>query len=240
MKVLYGIPTFTQFDDCRNAITKIIDSSSFVPDMFLIVDNSETGAGAEALTDLAQKHSDRVHVLIRRENILAAAWNDIMNFGIDYEFDYVIIANDDVTPHANSIEALVTAAIKQLDIGMWNGSGNQTKGVGGNSYSFFLLHKWAYAIVGEFDENFRPAYFEDNDYDYRVKLAGLIREEVSACTFDHIGSATMNSMPTERKVHHHASFVANKQHYIRKWGGEPGKEQFKVPFERPIFDIADA
>ena len=232
--VLYGIPTYTQFDDCRKAVETIINSSTLVPDMFLIVDNSETGVGAEALTDLAQTYPDRVHILIRRENILSGAWNDIMHAGIDHDFDYVIVANDDVTPHPGSIQALVDAAINRPDVAMWNGSGHS-----GNSYSFFLLQKWAYSQIGAFDENFKPAYYEDNDYDRRIKLAGLIREEVSAATFDHIGSATAKSFSEARWIIHHASFSNNGKYYQRKWGGMPQFEQFRVPFERPLFDLSD-
>lgn len=231
-KVLYGIPTFTEFDHCRKAVEGILHTSSLVPDKIVIVDNSEDESGARALTDLTQKYVDRVHILIRRENILAGAWNDLMQFTGQ---DYVIIANDDVFPHTHSIQALVDAAIARPDIAMWNGSGHS-----GNSYSFFLLRQWAYEKVGLFDENFRPAYYEDNDYDWRIKCAGLIREEVPAATFDHIGSATMKSMRDERLVKHHQSFVDGGRYYRRKWGDMPGKERWKSGFERILpLDISD-
>lgn len=226
-RVIYGIPTFTEFESCRRAVEGIINNSSLVPDKILIVDNSETEAGAEALTDLTQKYSGRVHIIIRRENILSGAWNDIMNYaGAD---DYVIVANDDVFPHYRSIEALVTAAKERPDVAMWNGSGHS-----GNSYSFFLLRQWAYRIVGAFDENFKPAYFEDNDFDYRIKLAGLIREEVAEAEFEHIGSATINNMDAIKKVGHHRSFVQNQRYYITKWGAKPGQETFKTPHEKIV------
>lgn len=231
-KVLYGIPTFTEFDHCRKAIEGIINSSTRVPDKIVIVDNSEDESGANALTDLTQKYPEKVHIVIRRENILAGAWNDIMCFD---NHDYVIIANDDVFPHPHSIEALVNAAENNPKIAMWNGSGHS-----GNSYSFFLLRQWAYGIVGSFDENFKPAYFEDNDYDWRIKCAGLIREEVQNATFDHVGSATMKSMRDERLVKHHKSFVEAGRYYRRKWGGKPGEEQWKSGFERVLpLDISD-
>lgn len=232
MKLTYGIPTYTQFDHCRKAVEGIINNSSLVPDKILIVDNSETGAAADALSDLTQTYYNRVHLIIRRENILSGAWNDIMAYA---NSDYVIIANDDVFPHYNSIQALVQAAIDRPDVAMWNGSGHS-----GNSYSFYLLRQWAYAHVGPFDENFRPAYFEDNDFDWRLKCAGLIREEVPAATFEHIGSATMRGMKDERLVKHHKSFADNKRYYRRKWGGVPQQELFKTPHERLVpLDISD-
>lgn len=231
-KLIYAIPTYTQFDHCRNAVETIIHTSTRVPDGFLIVDNSETAEGYKTLADLIVKY-DFVDIQVRTENILAGAWNDMMRYAIEHDA-YMIIANDDVTPHPHSIQALVDAAINRPDIAMWNGSGHS-----GNSYSFFLLRNWAYKQVGEFDENFKPAYFEDNDFDRRIKLAGLIREEVPTATFEHVGSATMKNMRDERIVQHHASFVKNQRYFQRKWGGTPAHEQYEIPFERPYFDLAD-
>lgn len=237
--LVYGIPTYTEFDHCRKAVETIIHTSTLVPDKILVIDNSETGAGVAALSDLITTYSC-VHMRLRSENILSGAWNDIMNYNgalIDRpNADYVIIANDDVFPHPHSIEALVNAAKARPDIGMWNGSGHS-----GNSYSFFLLRQFAYKIVGPFDEAFKPAYFEDNDFDWRLKCAGLIREEVSEATFDHIGSATLNGMNDARKIMHHKSFVDNSRYYKRKWGEMPGKEKFTIPFASPVpLDLADA
>lgn len=230
-KLLYGIPTYTQFDDCRRAIEGIMTTSTVIPDEIVIIDNSETGAGLIALRDLPTRYKN-VHIFVRNENILAGAWNDLMTH---WEEDYVIIANDDVFPHPHSIEALINAARTNPDVAMWNGSGHS-----GNSYSFFLLRQWAYRHVGTFDEAFIPAYFEDNDYDYRIKLAGLIREEVPTATFDHIGSATMKNMSDARAVYHHKRFRENRAYFKRKWGNEPGREKFKKPFEGLVhLDIAD-
>lgn len=229
-KVLYGVPTYSQFDDCRRAVERIINTSTLVPDTIVIIDNSETGAVFYALGDLTEKYAD-VRIYQRDENILAGAWNDIMRMSADY----TIIANDDVFPHAGSIEALVNAARSNPEVAMWNGSGHS-----GNSYSFYLLQHWAYKLVGPFDEAFIPAYFEDNDYDWRIKCAGLIREEVPEATFDHIGSATMKNMNDARVVHHHKRFKENRRYFITKWGGEPGKEKFKIPRERLVYvDISD-
>lgn len=235
MKLIYGIPTYSQFDDCRHAVEQILQSSTLVPDEIIIVDNSETAEGYKSLADLIVKYPC-VDIWVRTENILSGAWNDVMDYAVAQQDDdvYVILANDDVTPHPDSIKALVDAAVQNPEIAMWNGSGHS-----GNSYSFFLMQLWAYNRLGPFDENYKPAYFEDNDKDWQIKVAGLIREEVPAATFDHIGSATANNMSGERKVQHHASFVRNERYFSRKWGGKPGKEQFKIPFERPYFDIAD-
>lgn len=223
-KVYYGIPTYTQAWRAKNAIQHIINTSSLVPDQFVVIDNSGIGSAIDVLKPLTDVYS-KVQVLVRQQNILAGAWNDLMQLWDD---DYIIIANDDVTPHPQSIEALVTLARDNPDYAMVNGSGHS-----GNSYSFFLLRKWAYQLVGAFDENFKPAYYEDNDYDYRlVKLLNLKRVESSDATFDHIVSATMKAMTEEQKARHHVNFAATQAYYVRKWGGLPTNEQFTTPFQR--------
>ncbi len=225
-KVYYGIPTYSQFAHTEEAVKAVLQGS-LVPDQIVIVDNSETGAGYTALKHLMDQHSS-VHIIPRTQNILSGAWNDLMTLFPD---DYIIIANDDVKPHKHSVEAMVNAAINRPEVAMWNGSGDQTPGVGGNSYSFFLLRKWAYCQVGKFDERCKPAYFEDNDYDYRLRiLAGLIREEVNNATFDHVGSATTNAMSQQDRMLRHLLFRKVKRYYESKWGGEPGKERYTEPF----------
>lgn len=229
-KVYYGIPTYSQFQHARESVLTILNTSSLIPDQIVIIDNSGNGSGVLALNDLTQL-SNKIHVIPRTQNILSGAWNDIMNVFPD---DYIIIANDDIKPHTYSIEALVNAAIEHPDSAMLNGSGHS-----GNSYSYFLLRKWAYARVGPFDIKFKPAYFEDNDYDYRLRiLAGLIREEVPEATFDHVGSATLKAMTPEQQARHHMRFSENERYYLNKWGGLPGNERFMKEFEG-IYDFID-
>ncbi len=45
----------------------------------------------------------------------------------------------------------------------------------------------------------------------------------------HQGSANINIIP-DLMEQHHQTFTSNKAYYIRKWGGEPGKERFTQPF----------
>ncbi len=219
--VYYGIPTYTQYDHTEKAVRSVMEGS-IIPDQIAIIDNSTTGAAVQALHHLTEQYAN-VHIIPRTENILSGAWNDLMNLWPD---DYIIIANDDVKPHKHSIEALVNAARARPEVAMWNGSGHS-----GNSYSFFLLRQWAYKAVGRFDERFKPAYYEDNDFDYRLMvLLGLLREEVPAATFDHVGSATVNSMSVNERTRQHLLFQKNARYYVSKWGGMPGSERYKAAF----------
>lgn len=223
--IYYGIPTYNRFDRTREAIDHIMRTSTIKPTQIVIIDNSEIGAAVTTLLDLTIKYSN-VHIIPRTHNILAGAWNDIMNL---YHDDYTILANDDVLPHPGAIEALITTARENPKAAIVNGSGHS-----GNSYSFFLLRFWAYQAIGAFDENFKGGYFEDNDFDRRKDLLGLERIEAPFATFDHVGSATIKAMTQAQMIKQHERFRENEAYFIRKWGDIPARAYFKKPFEKPV------
>lgn len=81
--------------------------------------------------------------------------------------------------------------------------------------------------IGGYDTNL-PAYFSDNDWYYRLDLAGYERID-TGIEVGHVGSATINSDPYLKNLNG-ITFPLYRQYYVAKWGGEPGKEKFKVPF----------
>ncbi len=221
MSVFYCIPTYKSFDECRVSVQSALNSS-VIPDQIVIIDNSGNGSGALALNDLV---NDRVHIWPQSRNIgVAASWN---MFHRELRDDYVIIANDDVTLHHNTIEYLIKAADKHgNEQVLFTGAGES-----GNAFSLFLLTKRGYSEVGPFDERFWPAYFEDNDYARRLYLRGYIIVPVTNATYDHVVSSTLKKYtPAEMDLHHNR-FRANRAYYIHKWGGEPYYEVYDKEFD---------
>lgn len=98
-------------------------------------------------------------------------------------------------------------------------------------FSAFMLSLEQYQKVGEFDENFKPAYFEDNDYHYRIELLGKKAIVLPTAMFYHYGSRTQNEAKTKPIVTSDL-FEANRDYYVKKWGGVPGREQYKTPFNQ--------
>lgn len=86
------------------------------------------------------------------------------------------------------------------------------------SYGCFTLGENIVKRIGLFDEYFYPAYFEDNDYEERMELAGIMAE--GNCLGDIVpvnslgGSSTINSN-NEYMKKNHITFEANKK-YINK------------------------
>lgn len=97
-------------------------------------------------------------------------------------------------------------------------------------FSGFMISKEGWDKVGPFDEEFKPCYFEDNDYHYRINLAGMKAIVLPTAMFYHYGSKTqLEALPGE-VICPGPMFENNRAYYIRKWGGQPGMERFNVAF----------
>ena len=93
----------------------------------------------------------------------------------------------------------------------------------GDSHNLCLFSRKLFDTLGYIDVNFFPAYFEDNDYGKRAQLSESLKMvRLDYSHYFHFWSRTIyeeNMRVTNDRV-----FPMNKQYYISKWGGEPGKE----------------
>lgn len=95
-------------------------------------------------------------------------------------------------------------------------------------FSGFMINKECWDKVGEFDENFSPAYYEDNDYHYRINLLGLKAIVLPTSMFYHYGSRT-NAEAFDKPF---IDSSGNHRYYVQKWGGSPGRETYKTSFNK--------
>lgn len=212
----------------------------------------------------AKSNNLRIHTFIipnyRLHIPLSAAWNS----GIDQAFaagnEYVLVCNDDILFAPYTIDALYRAMEKSdkaivtaqnVRDGMpnpddilttpegydWSIQLNPVYG-GGPDFACFMINWDAWKHVGRFDENFVPAYFEDNDYHRRINLSGLEACSVNTAPYYHYGSQTQKAVAVAPVVPPHA-FDNNRAYYISKWGGQPGYETFETPFNDPAKTWAD-
>ena len=188
---------------------------------------------------------------------LSRAWN----YGIEYllldkSCKSVAVLNDDILLAPYTLDSLVLALDKpEYDLvsganmrgGMSNPDDILTYNVedwrnpvpvSGPDFSFFMLNFETFNKVGRFDENFIPAYFEDNDYHQRMKILGLNGCSINTAPFYHIGSQTQNADP-KNPACPPTQFIQNRKYYITKWGGEPGRERFKTPFNDSKMTVKD-
>lgn len=86
--------------------------------------------------------------------------------------------------------------------------------------------------VGRFDEQFWPAYYEDNDYVRRLELAGIHTPDHRIPKLSRLvlsGTETTAETLTAGLIPA-GVYGANATRYEEKWGGPPGHERFIVPY----------
>jgi len=84
----------------------------------------------------------------------------------------------------------------------------------------FALGEQAVLKAGLLDEAFFPLYYEDNDWERRIRLAGVPVVH-SSIPVGHDNSSTLSAGYGEQNG---STFSANGDYYNQKWGGPPGSE----------------
>lgn len=151
---------------------------------------------------------------------VANAWNLFAEEAKKDGYDAIIVANDDIYIYDGVLERFIEAMQTNEFVCF----------AGQNAFSFFGIHLSTYEAVGGFDENFWPAYFEDNDFHYRMKLLNIPTTAVEEPSYYHRVSATLNAFDYERRMMHHHNFRKNTAYYMKKWGGMPHEERYTKPF----------
>lgn len=163
--------------------------------------------------------SENIKVLIpvpRFEGV-SASWNMLIDYAIEYGHKNFLVLNDDVILKAG--EGLISQIIDRF------GKDTFHRPRPFYNWSAFIINSHIYKKVGEFDENFKKAFFEDNDYEYRMRLHGItIRYE------DALNSEVYRNSMTIEKNPLLGDYISNKEYYLRKWGGIPTEEKYKTPF----------
>lgn len=223
----------------------------------LLIDNGSTDGTREGAEEMAKStlFKFKYH---RNEDMWG--FQKSVNFGVKYfmekEFDYVFVLNNDIVLHKEAIVQLVRRFEKGgvsmatcLDVtGECERKPENLNKIDADKkakdcpesphpcFSAFMVNRECWEKVGEFDEAFFPAYYEDNDYHYRMQLAGLLAITYPGSLFFHWGSATQNEALGRKLTdssNQHAVFVS-------KWGANPGKEIFKHPYNdatKPITSV---
>ena len=102
------------------------------------------------------------------------------------------------------------------------------------NFSAFAINRACWEEVGEFDELFFPAYFEDNDYHYRMQLLDVGAIVYPPALFYHFGSGTQNNANENgTPIVSSPLFENARANYFKKWRGVPGQEKFRTPYNNP-------
>lgn len=173
-------------------------------------------------------------------NNVASSWNEIIQYAEeshDSEQSYIFIANSDVTVSKESFLALLNVLIDRPDVYIatgynkddWNEQATNDIDHTLADLSFFGMRTIdeRRAIVGYFDTNFFPAYWEDSEYIFRLYLHGITFAKCKHCCFDHLGSSTIKHDPELSKVVAER-FELNRMHFIHKWFPDHAAEALRI------------
>lgn len=202
-----GIPTINRVDLLEETLLKYKDD--FPNTDIFIMDN-----GNQVWTIKDQLPSN-FHFINNEKNIgVAASWNRLLN-RIFEKHEYALIINDDVYFGKKESEVMSFILTEHRLFSTTTGT-----------WCNFIINWDLYNHIGDFDEKFFPAYFEDNDYAYRLKLEG-----VKPIQHEFLNPEIFrNSMTIQKSPELNVNFEKNKQYYIQKWGGLPGEETRTTEF----------
>jgi GT2 family glycosyltransferase len=207
MKLIIGIPTINRADLLNEALANYFED--FKNTEIVICDNGKQ----EIIT------REKNFVVYKPESNLgvSGSWNMIMDYAEKVKATHVLMLNDDI--YLGKSEEEISAIIR-----LWKPEFLCTE----LNWCSFMLSVDAYLKVGKFDENFFPAYFEDNDYFRRMLLADV------PMIFNGMLNPVIyrNSMTIQKTPELNNGFEKNRQYYISKWGGLPTQETFGTPFNQ--------
>lgn len=201
-KYAIGIPTINRLDLLYPAM--LYYETDFPKTEKFIVDNGNQDLGWNL-------YKVNATIIENEKNVgVAASWNQLCK-AIFKEHEYALILNDDI--YLGRQEWQLNSFFTWLEL-----NPNADFFLGPRDWCAFLVSKKCYEDVGEFDERFFPAYYEDNDYAMRMKLMGKKMEIVPF--LDPAVFRVSESIKKDSGIKGDES----KKEYIKKWGGLPGEE----------------
>ena len=208
IKLVVVIPTINRADLLNEALAKYFED--FKETHIAICDN-----GKQDIITREEKF-----MIYRPENNLgvSASWNMLIDYADKINATHVLVLNDDI--YLGRTEHEVKMIIKN------NPSADFINSF--QNWCSFILKIDMWKKVGKFDEEFYPAYFEDNSFDYKMTLVNA--EKAWTSFLDPI--VYRNSMTIAKDPTLNQRFAQNRQTYIDMWGGIPTQEKYKTKYNK--------
>ena len=208
MSVKFVIPVIME-----DVTDKCLASYDLDWSLLMLIDNSKDG--------FAKKYIDRgVDVKFHPENLgVSGSWN----YGIRTEADFLWILSSSLIFN-NGFSELIKKMEFADEYGLLTDQ----------AWHCIGFTKKTFDKVGFFDEQFYPGYFEDTDYLYRLKLAGIhnsVEHNLPKVDIDVTCQGTAMALKSGAV---NVRFDVLQEYYKRKWGGYPGEEKFIIPFNQEI------
>jgi GT2 family glycosyltransferase len=208
IKLVVAIPTINRADLLNEALSKYFED--FKNTHIAICDNGKQ--------DIISREENFM-IYRPQENLgVAKSWNMLMDYSEKIGATHVLMLNDDIYLGKNE-NALNMLIKKNLDADFINSFHN---------WCSYILRVDIWNKAGKFDEEFFPAYFEDNSFDYKMTLKGAKKSWTSF--LDPI--VYRNSMSIAKDPTLNQKFMQNREMYVQMWGGLPTQEKYLTKFNK--------
>lgn len=161
-------------------------------------------------------------------NNVSSSWNEIITYANAFcpneDSGVVLIANFDVSITPHCVDALISNLLDRTSTFVMSGycgtsfTAQPRIEFGVADFALFAMRvrdpRWD--MIGPFDTNFAPAYWEDSDYQIRMKMQSVEFGTCLSCYFEHISSATIKH-DAQLRANNDISFERNKLYLIQKW-----------------------
>lgn len=223
-----GIPTLNRFDLLLPAL--IFYCKFDFPDTpLLLVDNGQQNIINNGIQHIIKNKS--VFIFQQTKNIgVAGSWNLLLSsIFADSYIKFALILNDDIYLGLDEayIETIIPQKLVANHICEFNNYLDQAFIMLPENqhynWSYFIISRKAWDIIGHFDENFYPAYYEDTDYERRAKLKNVPVLRCLKAPARYVNSGTGQADPSV-----FANSKKNLEYYTQKWGGAPGHETIEL------------
>lgn len=205
-----GIPTINRLDLLHPALLYYLND---FPEIEIhIIDNGKQNIGSKI------SHPNIIVTESEENYGVSKSFNILLNT-IFENHKYALMLNDDIYLGKTQWEILSLLINPEFKADFY---------VNTIDWSSFILPKVTFESIGSFDENIFPAYFEDNDYEYRMELQS--KKILKIQYLNPLVNRTSQSV--DRNPSLRQGFQKNKDYYISKWGGEPKRETYLTPFNK--------
>ena len=174
-------------------------------------------------------------VVTDKERTVSGAWNEGAKRAIQGGAEVVICLANDCWVEPGTLDHLAWyARTKHESVSLWSGcsrenSSGEAYETEGADFTCFAFTPATLAVHGAFDENFKPAYFEDNDYHARIALAGDTARVLHRARFEHVGGGSQTSRNDEEMAHHVKHWwIENQDYFVQKWGRLPAGTESEI------------
>jgi GT2 family glycosyltransferase len=191
-------------------------------DLLVLFNGSPGDSAILRATSLYQYQPGTLIIHLPANVGVAAAWNQLSQKAWEKGHDVVALVNDDAQ--------LVDPSVLERARLALNDCPRQLIAVNGLGFSCFFLTRQVWDEVGPFDAGFFPAYYEDKDYEYRLKLAGIPVNDLQGDVVHRGGGSQTIAGNFAMHAQVDWSGPLNRARYIRKWGGPPGEETVQMPW----------